>query len=157
MKQEVERTGAQAKKTRDADEVIGLIDEAELLLGGASGGAAAAVGNMVAGSVGYGTKGAAANAALKTIGGQLTSKMPRMEGPQSNVDVRLYEQMAGDVANEYLPVSVRLAAIKQVRRLNQKYSSNPSGGQAGPAAGAIEDGYRFKGGNPADPNNWERM
>ena len=29
------------------------------------------------------------------------------------------------------------------------------GGQGGPQPGAIEDGYRFKGGNPADPNNWE--
>lgn len=26
-----------------------------------------------------------------------------------------------------------------------------------PAVGTIEDGYRFKGGNPADPNNWERV
>ena len=29
------------------------------------------------------------------------------------------------------------------------------GGQSGPAVGAIEDGYRFKGGNPADKNSWE--
>lgn len=26
---------------------------------------------------------------------------------------------------------------------------------AGPKAGDVEDGYRFKGGNPADQNNWE--
>lgn len=27
----------------------------------------------------------------------------------------------------------------------------------GPQAGVIEDGYRFKGGNPSDPNNWEKV
>lgn len=29
------------------------------------------------------------------------------------------------------------------------------GSQAGPRPGVIEDGYRFKGGNPADPSSWE--
>lgn len=28
-------------------------------------------------------------------------------------------------------------------------------GRVAPQAGAIEDGYRFRGGDPADPNNWE--
>jgi hypothetical protein len=31
----------------------------------------------------------------------------------------------------------------------------PEGGA--PQQGAVEDGYRFKGGNPADPNSWEQV
>lgn len=40
--------------------------------------------------------------------------------------------------------------IKQTPRSN-------SGMIGSPTPGTVEDGYRFKGGNPADPNNWERM
>ena len=32
-----------------------------------------------------------------------------------------------------------------------------AGKAAGPTAGTIQDGYRFKGGSPADPKNWEKM
>lgn len=36
-----------------------------------------------------------------------------------------------------------------------KPASAPSSG--GPKAGSVEDGYRFKGGDPADPSNWEEV
>lgn len=43
---------------------------------------------------------------------------------------------------------------------NLKHGESPygrrSGDNAAPAVGAIQDGYRFKGGNPADPTSWEK-
>ena len=71
------------------------------------------------------------NAALKTIAGQMTAMQPRMEGPQSNIDVEMYKQMAGDVANEALPTPVRLAALDQIERLQKKYA-NPNQDAASP-------------------------
>lgn len=40
-------------------------------------------------------------------------------------------------------------------RLSQPRIGGTAQVQGGPAPGAIEDGYRFKGGNPADPSAWE--
>jgi hypothetical protein len=33
----------------------------------------------------------------------------------------------------------------------------PTSGGAGPRPGQVEDGFRYKGGNPADPNSWEQV
>ena len=58
---------------------------------------------------------------LEAIAGILTSKVPRMEGQQSNQDVELYKQMAGDVGNSRLPISTRLSALDTVQKLFSKY------------------------------------
>jgi hypothetical protein len=61
----------------------------------------------------------------------------------------------------------RLAALDQgssipqsTRLILDRYSTGgrtPSGGAGAPEVGTISEGYRFKGGNPADQNNWEKI
>ena len=91
---------------------------------------------------GISTEGAQGSAQLNTIAGQLLANMPRMEGPQSDKDVAMYKQSAGDLANASLPVATRMAALKQLQALNEKYlngnnypiASTPSAGIAAPTA-----------------------
>ncbi|MHC9085338.1 hypothetical protein ACYX7E_09900 [Luteimonas sp. RIT-PG2_3] len=113
-----------ATRTRDSAGTLDLLKEAEALLGGATGSGAGAARDRAAGFFGVSTPGAQNTAALRTIAGQLTSKMPRMQGPQSDKDVQLYKEMAGDLANDVLPVGTRLAALRTIRTLNQKYAGH---------------------------------
>ncbi|NIJ86997.1 hypothetical protein FHY35_004047 [Xanthomonas arboricola] len=122
-KQRVEQEGQSAKRSRDGAEVLSLLAQAEKILPKATGSRLGQLGDAAAAVFGTSTEGAQATAQLQTIAGQLTSKMPRMEGPQSNSDVILYQQMAGDLANASLPIETRLAALKTIRELNQKYAN----------------------------------
>lgn len=73
--------------------------------------------------VGMAPKGAAQADQLRALGGALTSKVPRMEGPQSDKDVQLYREMAGQVGDSGLPIGRRLAALDEVQRLYGKYEN----------------------------------
>lgn len=122
----------QAEQKR-ATTVLGLVGEARSLLQNpnATGSWVGAGWDKVAGAFGKSTEGAQISAQLKTISGQLTAQMPRMEGPQSDKDVQLYREMAGNIGDETLPVKTRLAALAQIEKLNQKYLS--TGSSATPA------------------------
>lgn len=52
------------------------------------------------------------------------------------------------------PKTVLIDNIIEAPTGNNSAQGNPA---SGPAIGTVEDGYRFKGGDPADPNNWERI
>lgn len=133
-RQELAVKGAEAEQKR-AEQMRGLGDSITMARDilsnkgptGSYGGMALDVAGRI---VGTDVAGAAAARQLTAIAGNLTSKMPRMEGPQSEKDVAMYMQMAGDVGNASLPVVQRLAALKTVEDLYAKYDKTyvkPSG------------------------------
>lgn len=65
--------------------------------------------------------GAGAADRLKVIGGAMVLAMPRMEGPQSDADVKLYREMAGRVGDDTISVQRRLDALDEVERIYSKY------------------------------------
>lgn len=129
---------AQAKREFNMTGASNVINQAESILTGKTKPTASGIGALadVAGSVvGYAPRGAAQADQLKAIGGQLVAKMPRMEGPQSDRDVQLYTQMAGQIGDATIPISRRLAALQTVKSIVQKYEPmNQPSQQAQPIA-----------------------
>lgn len=153
------------QRVKDANDVLGILDQAEPLLKDATNSYLGVGADLAARSIGLSTAGAKASAKLKVLQGALVSKMPKMSGPQSDKDVQLYREMAGQIGDATIPAEQRLAAIQEVRALNEKYagqaSAAPSQRQQ-PARrsvlkGQVIDGYRFKGGDPAQQSNWEKQ
>lgn len=119
------------KKAADRANTLDLLNEAEKLLPKATESLVGTGWDAFMGAFGKSTGGAEATAQLKTIQGQLVAKMPRMEGPQSNYDVKLYQEMAGQLADSTIPMERRQAALQTIRKLNQQYA--PGGAPSAPA------------------------
>lgn len=119
--------GAVEKKAVQAPQIIDLLNEAETLLPNATSGGLATTGRDTGAYMGYATKGSKADSQLNVISAGLVANVPRMEGPQSDKDVMMYKQAAGDLANTGLPVETRMAAINTMRKLQQKYISGDKG------------------------------
>ena len=82
--------------------------------------------DTAAGFFGASPRGSVEARQLEAVGGAITSKVPRMEGPQSDADTRLYKQMSGMVGDRTVPVAQRKAALKAVEDLWAKYENmNP--------------------------------
>lgn len=137
---------ANAKRTINMGGLNDAIQQAEDLLTGASGkplptgSTLGTAYDATAGFFGANPDGAAEAQTLKALGGALTAKMPRMEGPQSDKDVQQYREMSAVVGDSTVPRERRLAALQQVKRLWGKYDQSggapaPSAPQAGGASG----------------------
>lgn len=115
------------KPVTEAKESLKLIDQAEKLLDKATGSLTGTAVDVVAGALGKSTEGAQAASKLKAIQGALVAKMPKMSGPQSDKDVLLYREMAGQVGDSTLPVETRKAALETIRQIQERYAKIPEG------------------------------
>jgi hypothetical protein len=115
------------KPVAEAKESISLINQAELLLDKATASLTGTGVDVLAGAFGKSTEGAQAAAQLKAIQGALVAKMPKMSGPQSDKDVLLYREMAGQIGDSTLPVDTRKAALGTIRQIQERYAKIPEG------------------------------
>ena len=98
-----------------------IIPEIRALLNKATGSYLGAGADLLANTVGISTEGAKATAQLKTLSGQMVAAMPKMSGPQSDKDVAMYKDMAGNLSDPTIPIETRLAALETIEKLNEKY------------------------------------
>ncbi|SNT33771.1 hypothetical protein SAMN06265795_12648 [Noviherbaspirillum humi] len=124
------------QKRDDAKSVLNLLDIADPLIDKSTQGMIGSVVDQAARSVGKSLPGDQAAAQLKALEGMLISKMPKMSGPQSDKDVLLYRQMAGQIGDVNTPAATKKAAIQTIRQINQKYLQDNGGAPA--ASGNIK-------------------
>lgn len=143
-KADVVRDTNSRAETKKASQFTTGIDQAiELLKQDPTSSSVGAAADKAAAFFGKSTKSADTAARLEAVSGWLVSNVPRMEGPQSNFDVQNYQTMAGLVGDRTKPISTRLAAAQEVKRLQEKYAHlNGKQGGSGGASGSWDGGQQ---------------
>jgi hypothetical protein len=111
---------------KDANEALALIQSAREIIPKSTGSYFGAGVDQVGRVFGASTGGDTAAAQLKALEGALVSKMPKMSGPQSDKDVLLYKQMAGEIGDPTIPQSRKLAALQVIEQIQQRHSGAPA-------------------------------
>ena len=119
----VEAQGKVREETQRIEKLKILIPEIKTLLKDATGSRTGAAIDAAAGGLGISTQGRQTTAQLKTLSGQMVSMMPRMEGPQSDKDVEMYKEMAGNIGDPTKTRAERLAALETIEKMNSKYEA----------------------------------
>ncbi len=136
--------GEEQKRVTEATDVLSMLNDAEKLIPKSTGSYAGAAADEAARAFGISTPGAQSAAELKALQGALVSKMPKMSGPQSDKDVLLYREMAGQIGDPTIPAATKLAAINTIRRLNERYAGVPEGSSANGAKPAAQSQPRAR-------------
>lgn len=123
--------GSPEAMAQSATKIIPLLDQADKLLNSATNSYVGAGVDVVGQALGFSTSGAESAAQLKALEGQIMMAQPRMEGPQSDQDVKLYRQMAGQIGDSTVPAETRRAALNGIRQMYEKYVPKPESGNQG--------------------------
>lgn len=113
------------KKSVDGNDSLMLLTKAKELLPQATAGKLQEGVKAGAAVFGKATEGSPADAQLNIISAKLVGTVPRFEGPQSNTDVQMYKEAAGNLANTSLPAADRMAAADFMMELASKYAKKP--------------------------------
>lgn len=114
--------GSPAARSRDANDAMAILQQAAPLIKDSTNSGMGNVADISASFFGKSTQGADTAAKLKALGGALVSKMPKMTGPQSDKDVQLYKDMAGNIGDPTIPRSQKEAAMRTINELQAKYA-----------------------------------
>lgn len=121
------KIGEQQKAAVGARDLNNLVVQAKQLLPQSTSGMLQQFGTAAARTAGVSTEASKADAKLKVLSAKLTASVPRFEGPQGVLDVELYKEAAGNLANSSLPYEDRIAAAEIMEQLNAKYMQNDYG------------------------------
>ena len=113
-------------RQREAGDALQTIKEAEQIIPKATGSYVGAGVDQAARLIGMSTSGAQSAAQLKALEGDLVSKMPKMSGPQSDKDVLLYRQMAGQIGDPTIPKATKMAALETIKAIQTRHSGRPA-------------------------------
>jgi hypothetical protein len=107
--------------------------------------------DTVAAAIGKSTEGSKAIARLNVLSYGILANIPRFEGPQSDIDVQMYKQAAGDFNNRKLPIEDRLAALDALNSILKRYDragkndwTFGAGAAGGTTSGTTSSGNKFK-------------
>jgi hypothetical protein len=143
------KTPEAQQRLNDANAALATIQQAEKIIPKSTSSYAGAGVDQAARLIGMSTPGAQAAAQLKALEGDLVSKMPKMSGPQSDKDVQLYRQMAGQIGDPTIPVATKQAALQTIKEIQARYA----GPQANKPPMNPQDAaaLQWANANPGDP------
>lgn len=130
---------AAAERQAEIDKKIGnmanmgdALDMAVLLVPAATGSLMGAAADRTAAAFGFTLSGAEATASLRVLASKVLENVPRMEGPQSDKDVQMYREAAGQLGDPTVTRGEKMAAIRTIRQLIAKYSARNAAAPAAP-------------------------